>query len=51
MDNLYKMDKKVIFIMGKGGVGKMMIVVVIVMVLVDKGKKVYLVMIDLVVYF
>lgn len=39
-----------IFIMGKGGVGKMIIVVVIVIGLVDKGKKVYLVIIDLVVY-
>lgn len=36
--------------MGKGGVGKIIIVLVIVLGLVKKGKKVYLIIIDLVVY-
>lgn len=42
MDNLYKTDKKVIFTMGKGGVGKTTIAAAIAMALADKGKKVHL---------
>ncbi|WP_407854800.1 arsenite efflux transporter ATPase subunit ArsA [Enterococcus hailinensis] len=42
VDNLYKTDKKVIFTMGKGGVGKTTIAAAIAMALADKGKKVHL---------
>lgn len=42
VDNLYKTDKKVIFTMGKGGVGKTTIAAAIAMALTDKGKKVHL---------
>ena len=42
VDDLYKSDKKVIFTMGKGGVGKTTIAATIAMELAKKGKKVHL---------
>ena len=42
IDNLYKTDKKVIFTMGKGGVGKTSIAAAIALGLSAKGKKVHL---------
>ena len=42
IDNLYKNDKKVIFTMGKGGVGKTTIAAAIAVGLAKKGKKVHL---------
>jgi arsenite-transporting ATPase len=42
IDDLYKTNKKVIFTMGKGGVGKTTIAAAIALGLVAKGKKVHL---------
>ncbi len=42
IDDLYKTNKKVIFTMGKGGVGKTTVAAAIAMGLVAKGKKVHL---------
>jgi len=42
IDNLYNSNKKVIFTMGKGGVGKTTVAAAIAMGLVAKGKKVHL---------
>jgi arsenite/tail-anchored protein-transporting ATPase len=42
VDNLYKSNKKVIFTMGKGGVGKTTIAAAIALGLSNKGKKVHL---------
>lgn len=42
IDDLYKSNKKVIFTMGKGGVGKTSIAAAIALGLADKGKKVHL---------
>lgn len=42
VDDLYKSDKKVIFTMGKGGVGKTTIAASIALGLASKGKKVHL---------
>lgn len=42
IDNLYHSNKKVIFTMGKGGVGKTTIAAAIALGLSDKGKKVHL---------
>lgn len=42
VEDLYKSRKKVIFTMGKGGVGKTSIAAAIAMGLADKGKKVHL---------
>lgn len=42
IDDLYKSDKKVIFTMGKGGVGKTTIAAAIAVGLAEKGKKVHL---------
>lgn len=42
VDDLYKSDKKVIFTMGKGGVGKTIIAATIAMELAKKGKRVHL---------
>jgi arsenite/tail-anchored protein-transporting ATPase len=42
IDDLYKSDKKVIFTMGKGGVGKTTIAAAIALGLAKKGKKVHL---------
>lgn len=42
IDDLYKSDKKVIFTMGKGGVGKTSVAAAIAIALSEKGKKVHL---------
>ena len=42
VDELYKSNKKVIFTMGKGGVGKTTMAAVLALGLLDKGKKVHL---------
>lgn len=42
IDDLFKSDKKVIFTMGKGGVGKTTIAAAIALGLAEKGKKVHL---------
>lgn len=42
IEDLYKSDKKVIFTMGKGGVGKTTIAAAIALGLADRGKKVHL---------
>jgi arsenite-transporting ATPase len=42
IEDLYNSDKKVIFIMGKGGVGKTTIAATVALGLAEKGKKVHL---------
>lgn len=42
IDDLYQNDKKVIFTMGKGGVGKTSVAAAIALALASKGKKVHL---------
>jgi arsenite-transporting ATPase len=50
VDDLYRTGKKVIFTMGKGGVGKTIIAVAIALGLSAKGKKVHLATTDPVVH-